>query len=214
MLRDIGHALHLRQDRAARRRDRPHATRSRAISGRSWASWACTASPSRRNAAGRASAISSIAWRWRRSAAARPRRAFLRRAFESVRQPDPPQRHDEQKKRYLPKLISGEHVGALAMSEPGAGSDVVSMRLKAEKRGRPLRAQRHQVLDHQRARCRHAGRLRQDRSRRRPPRHHRLPDREGHQGLHGRAKARQARHARLAIPANSCSRIAKCRPRT
>jgi len=40
----------------------------------------------------------------------------------------------EQKARYLPKLISGEHVGALAMSEPGAGSDVVSMRLKAEKR--------------------------------------------------------------------------------
>ena len=42
---------------------------------------------------------------------------------------------DEQKRRYLPKLVSGEHVGALAMSEPGAGSDVVSMRLKAEKRG-------------------------------------------------------------------------------
>jgi len=41
----------------------------------------------------------------------------------------------EQKRRYLPKLISGEHLGALAMSEPGAGSDVVSMRLKAEKRG-------------------------------------------------------------------------------
>jgi isovaleryl-CoA dehydrogenase len=41
----------------------------------------------------------------------------------------------EQKTRYLPKLVSGEHVGALAMSEPGAGSDVVSMRLKAEKRG-------------------------------------------------------------------------------
>jgi isovaleryl-CoA dehydrogenase len=43
--------------------------------------------------------------------------------------------NDAQKARYLPKLISGEHVGALAMSEPGAGSDVVSMRLKAEKRG-------------------------------------------------------------------------------
>ena len=42
---------------------------------------------------------------------------------------------DEQKQRYLPKLISGEHVGALAMSEPGAGSDVVSMKLKAEKKG-------------------------------------------------------------------------------
>jgi isovaleryl-CoA dehydrogenase len=41
---------------------------------------------------------------------------------------------DEQKCRYLPKLISGEHVGALAMSEPGAGSDVVSMKLRAEKR--------------------------------------------------------------------------------
>ncbi len=41
----------------------------------------------------------------------------------------------EQKGRYLHKLITGEHLGALAMSEPGAGSDVVSMRLKAEKRG-------------------------------------------------------------------------------
>jgi len=41
----------------------------------------------------------------------------------------------EQKNRYLPKLISGEHVGSLAMSEAGSGSDVVSMRLKAEKRG-------------------------------------------------------------------------------
>jgi len=40
-----------------------------------------------------------------------------------------------QKQRYLPKLISGEHVGALAMSEPGAGSDVVSMTLRAEKKG-------------------------------------------------------------------------------
>jgi isovaleryl-CoA dehydrogenase len=42
---------------------------------------------------------------------------------------------DEQRDRYLPKLVSGEHVGALAMSEPGAGSDVVSMQLRAEKRG-------------------------------------------------------------------------------
>ncbi|NYZ17182.1 isovaleryl-CoA dehydrogenase [Azospirillum sp. RWY-5-1] len=42
---------------------------------------------------------------------------------------------EEQKRKYLPKLISGEHVGALAMSEPGAGSDVVSMRLRADKRG-------------------------------------------------------------------------------
>ncbi len=41
----------------------------------------------------------------------------------------------EQKSKYLPKLCSGEYIGALAMSEPGAGSDVVSMKLRAEKRG-------------------------------------------------------------------------------
>src|SRR5512135_2068705 len=39
-----------------------------------------------------------------------------------------------QKRKYLPKLVSGEHVGALAMSEPGAGSDVVSMRLRADRK--------------------------------------------------------------------------------
>ena len=43
--------------------------------------------------------------------------------------------NEEQKRRYLPSLITGEHVGALAMSEPEAGSDVVSMRLRADKRG-------------------------------------------------------------------------------
>src|SRR4051812_43536295 len=42
---------------------------------------------------------------------------------------------EDQKRRYLPKLISGEHLGALAMSEPGAGSDVVSMALRADRRG-------------------------------------------------------------------------------
>ena len=40
----------------------------------------------------------------------------------------------EQKQKYLPKLVSGDHVGALAMSEAGAGSDVISMSLRAEKR--------------------------------------------------------------------------------
>src|SRR5689334_7757642 len=42
--------------------------------------------------------------------------------------------NDAQRRRYLPKLVSGEHVGALAMSESGAGSDVVSMRLRAQRR--------------------------------------------------------------------------------
>lgn len=41
--------------------------------------------------------------------------------------------NDEQKAKYLPKLVSGDHVGALAMSEPGAGSDVVSMKLRADR---------------------------------------------------------------------------------
>ena len=63
-------------------------------------------------------------------------RPVLWRAFQPVRQPDPAQRHARRRRRrYLPKLLSGEHVGALAMSEPGAGSDVVSMRLRAEKKG-------------------------------------------------------------------------------
>ena len=42
---------------------------------------------------------------------------------------------DEQREKYLPKLCSGEHIGALAMSEPNAGSDVVSMKLAAKKQG-------------------------------------------------------------------------------
>ena len=105
--------------------------------------------------------------------------------------------NEEQKRRYLPKLISGEHLGALAMSEPGSGSDVVSMRTRAEKKRRPLRAQRHQDVDHQRPHRRHAGGLRQDRPGGRPARHHRLPDREGLQGLLDPPEARQARHARL-----------------
>ncbi len=43
--------------------------------------------------------------------------------------------NDRQKQQYLPKLVSGEHIGALAMSEPGSGSDVVSMKLRADKKG-------------------------------------------------------------------------------
>src|SRR5258705_7266266 len=48
---------------------------------------------------------------------------------------------EAQKRKYLPRLISGEHVGALAMSEPGSGSDVVSMRLRADRKGD------HYILD-------------------------------------------------------------------
>ena len=108
---------------------------------------------------------------------------------------------EAQKQRYLPKLISGEHVGALAMSEPGSGSDVVSMRLRADRQGsgasERYRAERQQDVDHQRPRGGHARRLREDRSAGRAQGHHRVPDRERHEGILHRAETGQARHARL-----------------
>ena len=111
-------------------------TNSPAIFGRKWARWACTASPWRKNSAAWAWAISNMWWRWRRFRAARPRSGLTYGAHSNlcvnqIRRWGTTSR----KRRYLPKLISGEHVGALAMSEAGSGSDVVSMRLKAEKRG-------------------------------------------------------------------------------
>jgi isovaleryl-CoA dehydrogenase len=65
---------------------------------------------------------------------------------------------DEQKKKYLPKLISGEHVGSLAMSEAGAGSDVVSMKLRAEKSGNGYRLNGTKFWITN-GPCRHVGRL-------------------------------------------------------
>ena len=122
--------------------------------------------------------------------------------------------NEAQKRRYLPKLISGEHVGALAMSEPGAGSDVVGMRTARGEARRPLRAERHQDVDHQRAGRRHAGGLCQDRPGRRPARHHRVPDREGLPGFSTAQKL-----DKLGMRgSNTCelvfARIAKCRRRT
>jgi isovaleryl-CoA dehydrogenase len=69
----------------------------------------------------------------------------------------------EQKAKYLPKLISGEHVGSLAMSEAGAGSDVVSMKLKADKvqGGYVLNGTKFWITNAPYAET--AGRLRQDR---------------------------------------------------
>ena len=69
---------------------------------------------------------------------------------------------EEQKQRYLPGLVSGKSIGALAMSEAGSGSDVVSMRLLAAQGGKRLHPERNQDVDHQRAVCRCSGCLRQD----------------------------------------------------
>ena len=110
------------------------ATNSRGSCGRRWASLGFTGSRSRRNMAGSASAISNMSSRRRKSRAARLRSASATaptRTSASTR--SAAGRNEEQKRKYLPRLISGEHVGALAMSEAGAGSDVVGMKLKAEK---------------------------------------------------------------------------------
>ena len=102
-----------------------------------------------------------------------------------------------QKEKYLPKLISGEHVGALAMSEPGAGSDVIGMRTRAEKRGDGYvlngskmwitNGPDADVVDH----------LRDARSAARREGRDRVHRRARHARLQHRAEARQARHARL-----------------
>ncbi len=104
---------------------------------------------------------------------------------------------DDQKRRYLPKLISGEHLGALAMSEPGAGSDVMGMRATATRRGDRyvLNGNKMWITNGPTAdvlivyaKVDAVGRH---------TRRHRVPDREGHAGLLDGAEARQARHARL-----------------
>ena len=101
-----------------------------------------------------------------------------------------------QKAKYLPKLISGEHVGALAMSEPGAGSDVVSMKLRADKKGDRyvLNGTKMWITNGPDAdtlvvyaKTDPGGAS---------ARHHRLPGGKGFQGFLGGAEAGQAGHAR------------------
>ena len=119
-------------------------------------------------------------------------------------------------KRYLPKLISGEHVGALAMSEPGAGSDVVSMRLRADRRGDRyvLNGTKMWITNGPNADVLviyaktdpDAG-----------PRGITafLVEKAIWQGIFlYRAETEQARHARVRTPASLCSRTAKCPPKT
>jgi isovaleryl-CoA dehydrogenase len=103
----------------------------------------------------------------------------------------------EQKAKYLPKLVSGEHVGALAMSEPNAGSDVVSMKLRAEKKGDRY------VLNGSKMWITNGGdadtlvvyaKTNPDAG---PKGHHCFHHRKGLQGSELWHEARQARHARL-----------------
>ncbi len=107
----------------------------------------------------------------------------------------------EQKPSYLPELISGEHIGALAMSEPDAGSDVVSMKLRADKRGD------HYVLNGSKIWItngpgrQHLRDLRQDRPGKRPSRHHRLHRRDAT----GKASSRSNKFDKLGMRgSNTC----------
>jgi len=135
---------------------------------------------------------------------------LLRRPFEPLRQSDPPQRQNDRKSgKYLPDLISGKHVRALAMSEPGAGSDVV--RCGCAPTGKAS------AISSTAARCgsptacrRHAGRLRQDPAGCRGARITAFPDRQGHEGLPPGAEARQARDAAGSPTSELVSRIARC----
>jgi isovaleryl-CoA dehydrogenase len=114
-------------------RDQPVPARSLAQDGRS--------RPARHHRRGgirrRRSRLSrTCAWRWRKSARASASvglsyGAHSNLCINQIRRNG----NEAQKRKYLPKLISGEHVGALAMSEPGAGSDVVSMKTRADKKG-------------------------------------------------------------------------------
>ena len=189
-------------------------TSSRATSGRSWASSACSASPSRRNTAAPAWAIS----RTGRDGGDLPRlglgRPLLRRAFQPLRQPDPPQR---QRGAEAPLPAEADLRRACRRARHERAGRGLRRRLDAHagrEEGRPLRAQRHQDVDHQRARCRHAGGLRQDRSGGRRARHHRLPHREGHARASRPRRSSTSSACAAPTPASWCSRIARCRRRT
>ena len=165
--------------------------------------------------AARASAISSIASPWRRYRAPRPSVGLSYGAHSNLCVNQIRRNGNEaQKRKYLPKLISGEHVGALAMSEPGAGSDVVSMTTRAEKKGDRyvINGAKMWITNGPVAETLVVYARTDPGAGARG--HHRLHHRKGHEGFFDRAKARQARHARLRHRASWCSRIAKCRRRT
>ena len=120
---------------------------------------------------------------------------------------------EAQKRKYLPKLVSGEHVGALAMSEPGAGSDVVSMRLRADQKGDRyvLNGTKLWITNgHVR---RHAGGLRQDPARAGPRGITAFLIEKGMKGFRPAQKLDKL-GMRGSPPRSWCSRIARCRTRT
>ena len=205
-------------DRAARRPDRSRQRVSRRTCGKSSARWACSASRCRANTAARELGyLAHVVAMEEISRGVGFGRPVLRRAFEPVRAKHlPTTATDAQQKKYLPKLCSGEWIGALAMSEPGAGSDVVgSMTCRAEQNGRPLGRQRHQDVDHQRPRRRRAARLHAHRAPAgRLALHDRVHRRKGHEGFHAPRRSSTSSACAARTPASSCSTIARFPTRT
>ncbi len=119
-----------------------------------------------------------------------------------------------QKARYLPKLVSGEHVGGLAMSEPNAGSDVVSMTTRAEKKGDRyvLNGAKMWITNGPVAETLIVYAKTDPAGRR--ARHHRLPRRARHEGLLQRARSSTSSACAAPTPPNSSSPTARCRRRT
>ena len=102
---------------------------------------------------------------------------------------------EEQKRHWLPKMVRGEAIGSLGMTEPHAGSDLKAVRTQADPRRRRFRHQRPEGLHLQRPALRRHRARDQDRFQRRAPSgDHAVPGRIEPAGLHARAQSRKARH--------------------
>ena len=189
----------LRRDRgpAPRARDGRAAPSSTPTSSRSSSSSASWASRSRSSSAAPAATSSSPCWPSRNWPGSTPRppstststTPWSTTACSAGARPT-------SRSAYLPRLTSGM-LGAFALSEPASGSDAFALETQGRAEGRPLGADRPEVLDHQRRRGRVLHRLRQHRFLEGLQGHHRLPGRAGLPGLHGRQEGGQARHPRL-----------------
>ena len=122
---------------------------------------------------------------------------------------------EEQKQKYLPKLATGEMIGAIAMSEPAAGSDLQGIKTTAHPAGRrQLPAQWQQDLHHQRLARRPGDRGGQDQPGRRRQGHQPAAGGARHAGLLGRQAAEEAGPARRRTPPSCSSTTCACRRRT
>ena len=166
----------------------------------------CSGSPSRRNSAAPAWAISSMCVAMEEISRASASvglsyGAHSNLCVNQIRRCG----NAEQKRRYLPKLVSGEHVGALAMSRAGRGQRRGRHAPAGRQARRPLRAERQQDVDHQRPGRRDAGRLRQDRPGGRAARDHRLPGREGRSRASPPRRSSTSSACAAPTPASWCS---------